>query len=186
MTNNTLTIISQTSVNYTVHLFFFIKGVLFLFKKPKKIHFFKLFHKKKKYFVNRLFFRKFFILLESFFLQSKKYSIFLFFKNLYSIFFINKFLKFFELKKKIFSRKLKKTKRFFVLFSYMLLAFFYKDSNLLLQILLLVFSKTKKHRNSFSSILKLLKLLLKYFPKVQNVYIKVSGRINGRPRTQDR
>ena len=184
--NNPVPIVSQASSNQISNLHFFIRGVFFFFKKPKRSHFFRLFKKKKKYLVNRLLLKKFFMYLESFFLSTKKYSVFLFFKNLYSIFFINKFLKFFEIKKRIFSRSLKKTRRFLILFSYVLLSFFYKDANMLLQVLLLLLSKTKKHRNLFFSITKLLNILFKYFPKVQNICIKVSGRINGRPRTQDR
>jgi hypothetical protein len=183
---NTAPLVSQMSANFVSQLHFFIKGVFFFFKKPKRSHFFRLFRKKRKYIVNKLFVKKFFMFLESFFFSSKKLSIFIFFKNLYSIFFVNKFLKFFERKKKLFSRSLKKMRRFFTLFSYIVLSFFYKDANLLLHVILLLFSKTKKHRNLFFSITKMCNLLLKYFPKLQNVHLKISGRINGRPRTQDR
>ncbi len=50
----------------------------------------------------------------------------------------------------------------------------------------MLFSKTKKHRNNFFIISKFFRFFFKYFPKIQSVHIKVSGRLNGRPRTQDK
>ena len=68
----------------------------------------------------------------------------------------------------------------------MLLAFFYKDSSVLLRVLLLLLSKTKKHRTNLFVISKFLRFFFKYFPKIQSINIKISGRLNGRPRTQEK
>lgn len=183
---NFLTCVSLNSSNLYNSLFFFIKGIFFFFKKTKRAHFFRLYRKRKSHFVNRFFIKKFLLHLESFLINTKKTPIYLTFRNLYSVVFFNRFLKFFEIKKRRFSRKFKKVKNFFSLFSYMLLAFFYKDSSVLLRVLLLLLSKTKKHRTNLFVISKFLRFFFKYFPKIQSINIKISGRLNGRPRTQEK